>query len=121
MILVGLIVIGVAGYLFHRAYTADFQKNLDLRELGAQARQGIIALGRVGYAALGVVSGIVGVFLIIAAQRHNAGASKGLGGALRELAQQPYGHLLLGIVAIGLIAYGFFSLAQARYRRLVTA
>jgi Domain of Unknown Function (DUF1206) len=121
VILVGLIVIGVAGYLFYRAYTADFQKSLALGEVGTQTRQGIIALGRGGYAALGVVFSIVGVFLIIAAVRNNAGAAKGLGGALRELAQQPYGHVVLGVVAIGLVAYGLFSLAQARYRRLGTA
>jgi Domain of Unknown Function (DUF1206) len=121
VIVVGLIVIGVAGYLFYRAYTADFQKSLALGEVGTQARHWIIALGRGGYAALGVVFSIVGVFLIIAALRNNAGATKGVGGALRELARQPYGHVILGIVAIGLVAYGLFSLAQARYRRLGTA
>lgn len=121
VILVGIIVIGVAGYLFYRAYSADFRKSLTLEAMDAQLRQGIIMLGRSGYAALGVVFGIVGVFLIIAAGRNNAGAAKGLGGALRELAQQPYGHVVLGIVAIGLVAYGLFSLAQARYRRLGAA
>jgi hypothetical protein len=121
VIVVGLIVIGVALYLVYRAYTADFQKSLALGEVGTRARQGIIALGRGGYAALGVVFSIVGVFLIIAALRNNAGAAKGLGGALGELARQPYGHVVLGIVAIGLVAYGLFSLAEARYRRLGTA
>lgn len=72
-------------------------------------------------AALGVVFGIVGVFLIVAAVRNNASAAKGLGGPLQELARQPYGHVILGIVAIGLIAYGLFSFTQARYRRLGTA
>ncbi len=117
VVLVGLVVLGVAGYLFYRAYTAEFQKHLALAQLDAQGRQGIVTLGRCGYGALGVVFGIVGVFFIIAALRHNAGAAKGLGGALRELARQPYGHVVLGIVALGLIAYGLFSLAQARYRQ----
>jgi hypothetical protein len=121
VVLAGLVVIAVAGFLFYRAYAAEFTKTLDLAEMGTEGRKWIIALGRGGYAALGVVFGIVGVFLIVAALRNNAGAAKGLGGALRELAQQPYGHVLLGIVAIGLLAYGFFSLAQARYRRLGAA
>lgn len=121
VILAGLLVIGVALYLFYRAYSADFKKTLALGKAGAQMRKWIIALGRGGYAALGVVFTIVGIFLIIAARRDNAGAAKGLSGALRELAQQPYGHVILGIVAIGLIAYGLFSLAQARYRRLGVA
>ncbi|HLJ68484.1 MAG TPA: DUF1206 domain-containing protein [Chloroflexota bacterium] len=120
VVLAGLIVLGVAGYLVYRAYTADFQKTLTAGEGGAGARPWVIGLGRAGYAALGVVFGIVGVFLIIAAVRGKPGAAKGLGGALRELAQQPYGHVVLGIVAIGLVAYGLFSLAQARYRSLGT-
>lgn len=118
VVLAGLVVIGVAGYLFYRAYSAEFQKTLDLGGMSAESRTWILTLGRVGYAALGTVFGIVGIFLIVAAVRDNAGAAKGLGGALRELAVQPYGHVVLGVVAVGLIAYGLYSLAQARYRRL---
>jgi hypothetical protein len=121
VVLAGLIVIAVAGYLFYRAYKADFKKSLDLASAGATTRDSVIGLGRAGYSALGVVFGIVGVFLIIAAVRDNAGAAKGLGGSLQELARQPYGHVILGVVAIGLIAYGLFSFTQARYRRLGTA
>lgn len=118
VILVGLIVIGIAGFLFYRSYRADFRKSLALENVGAGGGEWIITLGRAGYAALGVVFGIVGLFLIIAAVRNNARAAKGLGGALQELSRQPYGHAVLGIVAVGLIAYGLFSLTQARYRRL---
>lgn len=121
VIVVGVIVMGIAAYLFYRAFTADFQKHFQLDEIGTRARRWIIALGRGGYASLGVVFGIVGLFLIIAARRDNAGAAKGLGGALRELAQQPFGHLVLGVVAIGLLAYGLYSFAEARFRRLGTA
>lgn len=121
VVLVGLIVMGVAGFLFYRTFTADFEKTFNLGEMSPKVRTSMIALGRSGYAALGVVFGIVGVFLIVAAVRQNAGAAKGLGGALRELAQQPYGHVVLAVVAVGLIAYGLFSFEQARYRRLVAA
>ncbi len=121
VVLAGLVIIGIAGYLFYRTYSADFQKSLDLRGAGAGTRQWLIALGRAGYAALGVVFGIVGIFLIVAALRHKASDTKGLGSALGELAQQPYGHVLLGIVAIGLIAYGLYSLTEVRFRRMGTA
>jgi hypothetical protein len=39
-------------------------------------------------------------------------------GALCRVAHQPYGSWLLGLVAPGLIAFAFFSFAEARYRRL---
>ena len=121
VVLVGLIVIGIAGFLFYRAYKADFKQSMDFGEAGTKTRDWVIGLGRAGYAALGVVFGIVGVFLIVAAVRNNASAAKGLGGSLQELARQPYGHVILGVVAVGLIAYGLFSLTQARYRRLGTS
>ena len=35
-----------------------------------------------------------------------------------KLAQQPYGGVLLGVVAAGLAAYGLFCFVQARYRRI---
>ena len=66
---------------------------------------------------LAVVFGIVALFLIVAALRRNPNKAKGLGGALQQLAQEPFGPLLAA-VALGLMTYGVFSFAEARYRRL---
>jgi hypothetical protein len=38
--------------------------------------------------------------------------------ALRELASQPFGNVLLGIVALGLLAYGIHMLFVSRYARI---
>src|SRR6266567_2535033 len=54
----------------------------------------------------------------VAAVQHNPHEAKGLDAALRTLAQQPYGPVLLGIVALGLVAYGVYSFIEARYRRV---
>ncbi len=116
VVILGLIVIGVALYMFAKAYTAKFQKRLLLTGLSAQLRRGVIFLGRFGYAALGVVFSIIGIFLIVAAVQHNPHEAKGLDTALQTLVQQPFGPLLLGIVALGLIAYGVYSFVEARYR-----
>ena len=118
VILVGLIVLAVAGYLYYKAYSANFQQRLSLTGLGAQMKKGAIALGRVGYAALGVVFTVISIFLIVAAFQHNASKAVGLDGALKDLAHQPFGLILLGIVALGLIAYGLYSFVEARYRRI---
>ena len=48
----------------------------------------------------------------------NDGQAVGLGGALQKVAEQPYGQILLGVVAVGLCMYGLYSLVQARYGRL---
>jgi hypothetical protein len=118
VVILGLIVIGVACYMFAKAFTARFQRRLALTGLSAQLRRGVIFLGRFGYAALGVVFSIIGIFLIVAAVQHNPHEAKGLDAALRTLIQQPFGPVLLGIVALGLIAYGVYSFVEARYRRV---
>lgn len=119
VIVAALVVLGVACYEFYRAYKADFQKHLEMGEMSPQTKEWTVRFGRFGLAARGVVFGIIGLFLIIAALQHNPDQAKGLGGALQELAQQPYGQILLGLVAVGLVAYGIFSLAEARYRRMI--
>ncbi len=118
VVILGLIVLGVAIYMFARAITGKFQRRLLLTGLSARLRGGIILLGRFGYAALGVVFSIIGTFLIVAAAQHNPHEAKGLDAALRTLIQQPFGPVLLGIVALGLVAYGVYSLVEARYRRV---
>ena len=96
--------LGAAGFFFWQAATARFRDELDLRDANAAEREWVVPLGRAGHAALGAVDVTVGIFLIIAAVRRNAGEAKGLGDALAVLAQRPYGGALLGAVALGLVA-----------------
>jgi len=68
--LVGLgggLVIGGGLAQLYRAYRADFRDKIKLNEMSATEKQWVIALGRFGYAAQGVVVGIIGVLLIVAA------------------------------------------------------
>ena len=118
VVIVGLVVLGVAFYLFAKAYNAKFQNTLNLATLSAQVKKALIFLGRLGYGALGVVFTLIGFFMIVAAVQFNPHQAKGLDTALSELLQLPFGRVLLGIVALGLIAYGVYSFVEARYRRL---
>jgi hypothetical protein len=77
----------------------------------------LVKLGRIGYAARAVVYVVVAVFLIQAAVAYDASEAKGLSGALQELSGESWGRLLLWAVAAGLVAFGVFLVAQARYRR----
>jgi len=117
VVLVGLVVIAVALYLFYKAYSAKFRFRLNLATVPAHVRKWVISFGRFGYAALGVVFSIIGIFLIVAALQDNSDQAEGLDSALKTLAHQPFGLVLLSIVALGLIAYGIFSFVEARYRR----
>ncbi|HZU68470.1 MAG TPA: DUF1206 domain-containing protein [Ktedonobacteraceae bacterium] len=118
VVIVGLIVLGIAFYLFAKAWNAKFQNRLALSGVAARLRRWIVGSGRLGYGALGVVFTIIGFFLIVAALQHNPSQAKGLDTALQELLRQPFGPVLLGIVAFGLFCYGIYSLVEARYRRV---
>jgi len=116
VILLGIIVLGSAIAQFYQAYSLDFLQRLDVSALTRTGQHWVCWLGRLGIASCGVVASVVGIFLIVAALHHNPALAKGPDGALEELLHHPYGHLLLGIVATGLIAYGLFSFAEARLR-----
>lgn len=121
VVFVGLIALAIGVGLAAEAYTAHFRKRLrlgELRRISAEAGEGVVLLGRFGLGSLAVVFGLIGTFLIVAALHHDPTQAHGLGGSLVALAQQPYGHLALAIVAIGFVAYGFYSFAEARYRTL---
>jgi hypothetical protein len=111
--------IAVAGLveLVH-AYRTDLPRRLDLSRLAPPAQVWVVRFGRMGMAARGIVFGLVGVFLVRAALTYDPSEARGIGGALITIHGQPYGPWLLGLVAIGLIAYGLFEGVQARYRRV---
>jgi hypothetical protein len=118
---VGAIVIAVGAFQLYKAYRADFHDDLEAREMSGMQQRWALRAARLGALARGVVFGIIGGFLIVAAIQGEPGQARGLGGALATIADEPSGPWLLGVVAAGLFAYGFFELVHARYGRLVTA
>jgi hypothetical protein len=116
--LAGLVVIGVGVFFVYDGWKADFRKELKLGGMSPGARKAVIALGRFGRIAQGVVFGIIGVLIMIAAVQYDPGQARGLDGALKTLAGEPYGKWLLAIIALGFLAYGLYGLAEAKLRRV---
>jgi hypothetical protein len=87
----------------------------DLRALPG-GHEWVVRFGKLGYIARGVVFSIIGIFVVLAAVRHDSSNVRGMEGALDTLAAQPYGQLLLGVVAAGLACYGIYSFVESRYR-----
>jgi Domain of Unknown Function (DUF1206) len=114
----GLAFIGAAAFNGYRAITCKFNKKLKQGEMNEAEEAAATGVGILGHLARCVVFGLIGIFLVKAAWEFDSTEARGLDGALLEVAQQPYGGLLLGAVAVGLLAYGFFCFAQARYRRI---
>jgi hypothetical protein len=113
----GFVIFGISQ--IYKAYSTKFREKLKTEEMSEGIENFAVRIGQIGLVARGVVFGIIGVFLVQAALHSNAGEARGLSGALRALEQQSYGQWLLGAVALGLIAYGFYMFVQARYRRII--
>ncbi|MBD3885327.1 DUF1206 domain-containing protein [Phormidium tenue FACHB-886] len=116
--LAGLVVIGVGISYLYQAYKAEFQHHFKRYQMSQTERNWAKWMGQFGITARGIVFSIIGLFLVLAALHANASEARGLGGVLATLAQQPFGSWLLGIVALGLIAYSIYLLIEARYRRI---
>ncbi|UTP39557.1 DUF1206 domain-containing protein [Phenylobacterium sp. LH3H17] len=116
VIAVGLFVLGVGVGNIWQAATNDFSKQMSCdRKVG----RWVSLLGRVGYFARGVAFLPAGGFLMLAGLNTRAGeAQGGLGAALDALERQPFGGAILALTALGLMAFGLFAFAEARYRRM---
>jgi hypothetical protein len=120
-VIAGAFIVGAGLYQLYKAYKADFRDELKVREMSARVKTWATRSGRFGYAARGVVFGVIGVFLVQAALLTDPNQARGLGGALEILARQPFGPYPLGAVALGLVAYGVFMFVMVRYRRIEPA
>jgi hypothetical protein len=86
--------------------------------MSARLREWIRDLGRIGTIARGLVFALTGVLVVSAAWTYDAAKASGLDGALQTLRNRPYGELLLTLAGVGLLIFGIYGLAEARYRRV---
>jgi hypothetical protein len=98
-----------------RAWRAPLDPQLAVKRT---VRNWLVPLTRYALLARATVFALIGGSLIAAAIRVDAGATKGMGGTLQALQQQPYGSFLLASIALGLIAYGGYECAQAIWHRI---
>lgn len=110
----GVVAVGVAFVV--RGCTRAFEKNLSIPS-GAAGR-GIRTFGTVGYVAKGIAVGVAGVLFVVAALSNDPEAAGGIDAALRSLAALPFGQVILWLVGAGLVVYGLFCFARARYARM---
>ncbi len=105
----GVVVIVIGAIQVFQGIKSTFDKQFDPYVLTPYQRTWIDRLGRFGTASRGVVFAMIGLFLFLAALNHDASQAQGIDGVLNALLHQPFGQVLLGIVALGLIAFGIYS------------
>jgi hypothetical protein len=118
VVIAGLVFIGVAIDQALKGIKRRFLEDSKTEQMSRQVRKAFTAVGVTGHVARAVVFCLIGWFLVKAAIDYNPDEAVGLDGALAKLGQSSFGPAVLGIVAAGLVAFGVYSVFDARYRRV---
>ncbi|WP_327260378.1 DUF1206 domain-containing protein [Streptomyces sp. NBC_01232] len=111
--------IAVAGVVIAvQAARRTFRKHLAMGGVSERWRKAVDFLGVAGGLARGALFAAVGGFVVFAAVRYDPAQAKGIDDTLRSFTQTPAGPWLLVVVAVGLILFGAFSWAMARWREV---
>ena len=114
----GLVVLGVGVGLAIYGFKKKFEKHLNTQQMDHKVRRTVQRLGMAGYGAKGVAYAISGVLFVMAAVNYDPEKARGLDAALKTLASTSYGPWLLGLVALGIAAFGIYCFFQAKYRKV---
>jgi hypothetical protein len=115
---VGAITIAAGLYRLVKGARGDVTDELDLSALSPQRRRWTERLGAVGEIGRGIGIGLIGFFLLRAAITYDAAQATGLDGALRRLATESWGVVVVVVIGVGFAAYGLFCLVTFTHREL---
>ncbi|WUH78510.1 DUF1206 domain-containing protein [Streptomyces sp. NBC_00435] len=111
--------IAVAGVVIAvQAARRTFRKHLAMGGVSARWRKAVDFLGVSGGLARGAVATAAGGFVVYAALRYDPTRAKGMDDTLRSFTTTGAGPWLLVAVAVGLVLFGLFSWAMARWREV---
>jgi hypothetical protein len=113
LIVGGVVIVAVGGYHVYKGARQTF-----LDDLKGRSSDLVRRLGTVGYIVKGLAIAGAGGLVIIAVSRTDPNHATGIDGALKTLGAQPYGAALLIGAGLGIITYGMYSFAMARYTKM---
>ncbi len=105
---------------FVDAWRAGFARDLKKGAMSKEEYATAIFLGRLGMVSRGVIFTMTGWFILSAAWVDDPSRARGFGAAFDTLLVQPFGHFLVGLVGLGLMALAFHSFAYARWVRTLS-
>jgi succinate dehydrogenase/fumarate reductase cytochrome b subunit len=116
--IVGLVVVIVGVMLVAEGVRHRFMRYLMTSRMSATVRRAVERLGKIGVTARGIVFAITGALIVDAAVTVKPAKSGGLDKALLTLRGEPFGEFLLLALAVGLVVFGIYGLAEARWRKV---
>ena len=123
----GRVLVGLLGFallaggavLAWRGLQEKFTDHLDMRKLPKRCRGVVPIVGQIGYVARGAVLSLVGFFFARASILFEPKEAVGISGALGKLAKQPWGPVLLVVIAAGITCFAALSMIEAGYRKVL--
>ncbi len=112
VVLVGLAVAAVGVSQITKGVKRNFVEDLD-----SHVSTGVQRLATVGYCAKGIAFVIIGALFVWAAVTYDPDKAGGLDAALTTISKQPFGTVLLLIMAAGIACFGIFCFVWARKAR----
>lgn len=113
----GLIFAGVGIYQIYYGLSEKYQKHVQDLSLQSTHSSLLLRSGKIGYVSRGVVWLVIAILFFRAAFHAAASEAGSTGKAFRFIENSPLGSLLLGLLGLGVIAYGVFNFIRARYER----
>jgi len=117
-VLVALVAAGLIGAALQqakKAWDGSFARELGR---GTPVPGHVCTIGRIGYGARGLVFALIALFFVSAAWAADADQAGGMAHALATLQSQTGGRWLLTATGMGFVAFGIYSLVEARWRRI---
>jgi hypothetical protein len=112
IVVIGIAIIAIGARQIHKGITKKFTEDL----IGGVSEVTIL-LGRIGYVAKGIAFAVVGVLFAWAAISYDPKKAGGLDTALRTIKDQPFGSVLLTVLALGVAAFGLYCFSWSRNAR----
>lgn len=109
-----LIFLGVGIFQLRRGLEEKYMDELQTSRMDQRERNVYEKLGKAGHIARAVVFAIIAYFLFRAAISNDPSQFRDIGGAL-EFLGSGFSLFLMALVGLGLLLYGIFMLAKARY------
>lgn len=111
----GLALLGVGVGNLLQGLMQDFAKRLTCPD---GVRRWAVPLARAGYIGRGLATFPLGVFIFRAGVEARSSEARSWADALQAVEAQPFGSLILSLLAGGLIAFGLFGVVEAVWRRI---
>jgi hypothetical protein len=112
----GAAFMGVGAYMAYQGVTRSFLQSFP--DVTGGRRTVVATLGAVGSTARGIVFAVTGMLVVLAAWQVDPEQAGGVDDGVGWLLGIPFGPWIIGALGIGLILFGIFGLAEARWREL---